>query len=192
MMRDEKSILKRLKAGDVAAIDAIYLSYNKKLYSFTFSLLKDHNESEDLIQDVFVTLWEKRDQINPDLKFENYLFTICYNSARKFFRRKNIEYKVKDYLLKNSPESIPETENTVIYNELMDMVERAVEKLPPRRKLVFKLSRQEYMQIKEIAESLSISSRTAESHLTKALSFIKKELEKASLLFLLYFYLFIF
>ena len=73
----------------------------------------------------------------------------------------------------------------------MDMVERAVEKLPQKRKLVYKLSRQEYMQIKEIAESLSISSRTAESHLSKALSFIKQELEKTSLLSLLYFYLFV-
>jgi RNA polymerase sigma-70 factor (family 1) len=191
-MLDEKSILKRLKDGDMAAIDAIYHHYSKKLYSFTFSLLKDHSQSEDLVQDVFVTLWMKRDQINPDLKFENYLFTICYNSVRKFFRRKNIEHKVKDYLLKNSPDSIPETANTVMCNELMEMVERAVDKLPPRRKLVFKLSRQEYMQIKEIAESLSISTRTAESHLTKALGFIKKELGKASLLTLLYFYLFVF
>lgn len=190
-MLDEKSILKRLRAGDMAAIDAIYHSYSKKLYAFTFSLLKDHSQSEDLVQDVFVTLWIKRDQVNPDLNFENYLFTICYNSVRKFFRRKNIEHKVKDYLLKNSPESIPETANTVICNELMEMVERAVEKLPPKRKLVFKLSRQEYMQIKEIAESLSISTRTAETHLTKALGFIKRELDKASLLTLLYFYLFI-
>ena len=71
------------------------------------------------------------------------------------------------------------------------MVESAVEKLPPRRKLVYKLSRQEYMQIKEIAESLSISSRTAECHLYKALSFIKQELDKASLLSLLFFHLFI-
>ena len=176
----------------MAAIDAIYHSYSKKLYSFTFSLLKDHVQSEDLVQDVFVTLWEKREQINPDLKFENYLITICYNSARKFFRKKKIENKVKEYLLKNSPESIPETANAVIYNELMDLVDRAVEKLPPKRKLVFQLSRQESKQIKEIAESLSISSRTAESHLTKALRFIKLELEKASLLSLLYFYLFIF
>jgi RNA polymerase sigma-70 factor (ECF subfamily) len=181
-MRDEKSILKRLKTGDIAAIDAIYNLYSRKVYSFAFSLLKDHNLSEDLMQDVFVKLWEKREQINPDLKFENYLFTICYNSALQYFRRKSVELKVKDYLLKNAPESISETTNTVICNELMDIVERSVEKLPPRRKLVYKLSRQEYMQIKEIAESLSISPRTAESHLTKALSFIKQELEKASLL----------
>ena len=101
-----------------------------------------------------------------------------------------MEHKVKDYLVKNLPESIPETSNTVICNELVEIVDRAVEKLPPKRKLVYKLSRQEYLQIKEIAERMSISPRTAESHLTKALGFIKQELEKTSLLPLLYFYLF--
>jgi len=175
----------------MAAFDAIYQLYSKKLYSFAFSLLKDHYHSEELVQDVFVTLWEKREQINTDLQFENYLFTICYNSARKFFRKKKIENKVKDYLLKNAPKSIPETANTVIYNELMELVDRTVEKLPPKRKAVFKLSRQEGKQIKEIAEKLNISSRTVETHLTKALRLIKQELEKASLLSLLYFYLFL-
>ncbi len=173
------------------AFDLIYQAYCKKLYSFAFSLLKDHNQAEELVQDVFVTLWEKRGLINTDLHFENYIFTICYNSARKFFRRKKIENKVKDYLLKNSPESIPETINTVIYNELMSLVDRSVAKLPPKRKAVFILSRQEGKQIKEIAEKLNISSRTAETHLTKALKFIKKEMEKVSLLALLYFYMFI-
>jgi len=190
-MQEEKSILKRLRAGDVAAIDDIYEKYSKKLYSFTYSLLKDHQQSEDLVQDVFVTMWEKREQINPELRFENYLLTICYNSIRKFFRQKNIENKVKDYLANNLPENIPETSNTVIYNELMDLVNKAVEKLPKQRKTVFKLSRQENMQIKAIAENLSISPRTAESHLSKALGFIRQELEKATLLSLLYFYLFL-
>ncbi len=189
-MQDEKSILKRLKAGNMDAFDIIYRKYSKKLYSFTFSLLKDHDQSEELVQDVFVTLWAKREQINTDLQFENYIFTICYNSARKFFRRKRVEHRVKDYLLKNSPESIPETTNTVIYNELMQLIDRTVEKLPPKRKAVFKMSRQEGKQIKEIAAKLEISSHTVESHLSKALKFIKEELEKASLLSLLYFYLF--
>lgn len=89
IMQDEKSILKRLKAGNMDAFDMIYRKYSKKMYSFTFSLLKDHDQSEELVQDVFVTLWAKREQINTDLQFENYIFTICYNSARKFFRRKS-------------------------------------------------------------------------------------------------------
>ena len=77
-MPDVKYILKRLKTGDMAAFDAIYQLYSKKLYSFAFSLLKDHYHSEELVQDVFVTLWEKREQINTDLQFENYLFTYLF------------------------------------------------------------------------------------------------------------------
>ena len=190
-MQDEKTILKRLKDGDIAAIDDIYKRYSRKLYSFTYSMLKDHDQSADLVQDVFVKLWEKREQINPELRFENYLLTICYNSIRKFFRRKNIENKVKDYLLNNLPESIPDTSNELIYNELIELVERTVEKLPTKRKTVFKLSRHENMQIKAIAENMNISPRTAESHLSKALGFIKQELEKTTLFSLLYFYLFL-
>jgi len=174
----------------MTAFDCIYHFYSKKLYSFAFSLLKDHDQSEEMVQDVFVTLWEKREQINTDLKFENYIFTICYNSARKFFRRKKIENKLKDYLLRNAPEIIPESTDTIIFNELMDMAESIIEKLPPKRLTVFKLSRKEGKQVKEIAEIMSISPRTVESHLTSAIRFIKQELEKASLLALLYFYLF--
>ncbi len=191
-MLSEKLILNRMKQGDMAAFDAIYHNYEKKLYAFAFGLLKDHDQSEELVQDVFVTLWQKKEQINPDLHFENYLFTICYNSIRKFFRRKKIESKVKDYLLKNSPECIPETSNELIYNELIDLLNHTVEKLPNKRKKVFKLSRQEGKGIKEIAEKLNISSRTVETHLSKALKFIKQEFENASLLSLLYFYLFVF
>ena len=175
----------------MAAFDAIYHNYSRKLYSFTYSLLKDHEQSEELVQDVFVTLWEKREQINTELRFENYLFTICYNSVRKFFRKKKIEKKVRDYLLKNSPENISETANTIIYNELMDLVNRTIEKMPAKRKTAFKLSRQEGKTIKEIAERMNISSRTVETHLTKALKFIKQELSGASLLSILYYYLFI-
>ena len=184
-------MISRLRAGDMIAFDVIYRNYSKKLYAFAFGLLKDHDQAEELVQDVFVTLWEKREQINPELHFDNYLFTICYNAVRKFFRKKKMENRVKEYLLKNTPESIPETSNTIIYNELLDLVERTADRLPEKRRAVFKLSRQEGLQIKEIAERLNISSRTAETHLAKALKFIKKEMEKVSILTLLYFYLFL-
>lgn len=190
--KEQLHIVKRLRSGDIIAFDVIYRSYSPKLYSFAFSLLKDHDQSEELVQDVFVTLWEKREQINTDLSFENYLFTICYNSIRKFFRKKKLEKKVIDYLIRNTPESISATSQTVIYNELIELVDRTIDRLPAKRRTVFKLSRQEGMKIKEIAEKLNISSRTVETHLTKALRFIKDELEKVSILSALYFYLFLY
>ena len=181
MTTTERTILINLRSGDLKSFDTIYHRFNKKLYSFSFSFLKDHEQADEMVQDVFVSLWEKREQINPELPFENYLITICYNSIRKFFRRRKIENKVMDYLSKNVPESITETGNTVIYNELMELVERTVNNMPPKQKTVYKLSRQEGIEIKEIAERLNISSRTVETHLTNALKIIRMELGKISL-----------
>lgn len=190
-MSEEKTIIKKFKEGDAAAFDAIYHKYSKKLYNFAYGLLKDPDSAGEMVQEVFVTLWEKRNQVDITFSFENYIFTIAYNSIRKFFRKKSMENKVKDYLLKNSPEVIESIDGSIIYNELLELANKTIEKLPPKRKTVYKLSRHEGMRIKEIASRLNISTRTAENHLAKALKFLKEELAGISLLTLLFYYLFL-
>lgn len=190
-MSEEKTTIIKFKEGDAAAFDSIYHQYSKKLYNFANGLIKDHDIAGEIVQEVFVNLWEKRHQVDITLNFENYIFTIAYNSIRKYFRKKSIEQKVKDYLLNNSPEVIENNDGTIIYNELLELANISIEKLPPKRKIVYKLSRQEGMKIKEIAGKLNISTRTAENHLSKALKFLKKELASISLLTFLFYYLFV-
>ena len=175
-MSEEKVILKQFQVGDVAAFDKIYHQYSKKLYNFAFALIRDYDTGAEIVQDVFVTLWEKHEQVNTELNFNNYIFTITYNSIRKHFRNKSIETKVKDYLLTSTSENIENTDGAIIYNELLDLANKTIEKLPPKRKMVYKLSRQEGMRVKEIATHLNISPRTAENHLAKALKFLEREL----------------
>ena len=191
MMSETKTIVNKFKAGDAAAFDAIYNMHSKKLYNFAYGLLKDHDSAGEMVQEVFVTLWEKRNQVDVSLNFENYIFTITYNSIRKFFRKKSMENKVKDFLLKNSPEVIENADASIIYNELFELANKTIEKLPPKRKTVYKLSRHEGMTIKEIACKLNISTRTAENQLAKALKYLKEELQTLSLLTLLFYYLFL-
>jgi len=190
-MQPDKKIIKRFKEGDAEAFDAIYHNYSKKMFHFALGLVKDEDISKDLVQEVFVNLWEKRGQVDLNLNFDNYIFTIAYNSVRKYFRKKSIETKVIDHLVKNSPEIIESVDGTVIYNELLELASKTIENLPPKRKIVYKLSRQEGMKIKEIASKLNISTRTAENHLAKALKYLKEELSGISLLTLLFFYLFL-
>lgn len=184
-------IIKRFKEGDVEAFDEIYHIYSKKMFHFALGMIKDQDISKDLVQEVFVNLWEKRDQLDPGLNFDNYLFTIAYNSIRKFFRKRSIETKFVDQIVNKSPELIESVEGTVIYNELIELASKTIENLPPKRKMVYKLSRQEGMKIKEIASKLDISPRTAENHLSKALKYLKKELAGITLLMLLFFHLFL-
>ncbi len=175
-MVEEKVILKQFKVGDVAAFDRIYHQYSKKLYNFAFAHIKDYDKGVEIVQEVFVTLWERHEQVNTELNFRNYIFTITYNSIRKYFRNKSIETKVKDHLLYNSPEMIENTDGPIMYDELLDLANKTIERLPPKRKMVYKLSRQEGLRAKEIASMLNISTRTAENHLAKALKFLEKEL----------------
>jgi len=190
-VQPDNKIIKRFKEGDAEAFDAIYHNYSKKMFHFALGLVKDEDISKDLVQEVFVNLWEKRGQVDLNLNFDNYIFTIAYNSVRKYFRKKSIETKVIDHLVKNSPEIIESVDGTVIYNELLELASKTIENLPPKRKIVYKLSRQEGMKIKEIASKLNISTRTAENHLAKALKYLKEELSGISLLTLLFFYLFL-
>lgn len=187
----EKGIIEKFTKGNARAFDEIYHQYSKKVYNFALGLLKDKDIAGEIVQVVFVNLWEKRNNVDITLNFENYLFTMAYNAIRKYFRKKSIETKVKDFLLKNSPEFIEDTDGVVIYNELLELANKTIEKLPPKRKIVYKLSRQEGMKIKEIAGRLNISPRTAETHLSKALKYLKEELISISLLTLLFYHLFI-
>ena len=190
-MSVDKKTIKKYKDGDVEAYDAIYRHYSGKILRFTRVLVKNEDISRDLVQEVFISLWEKRDQVDPNLNFENYIFTITYNAVRKFFRKKSLETRVMDQFFRESPEVFDNVDREVIYNELLDLANRAIEKLPPRRKTVYKLSRQEGMKIREIADKLNISPRTAEHHLASALKFLKDELSGNSLLAMLFFFLFL-
>ena len=176
IMSEEQVILKQFQVGNVAAFDSIYRQYSKKLYNFAFGIIRDYDTGAEIVQEVFVTLWEKHEQVNTELNFRNYIFTITYNSIRKHFRNKSIEMRVKDYLLNNSSESIENTDRFIMYDELLDLANKTIERLPPKRKMVYKLSREEGMKAKEIATKLNISTRTAENHLAKALKFLEKEL----------------
>jgi len=191
MTKDIQKTIKEFKAGDATAFDTIYHMYSKKLYRFAFGLLKDHDLASEMVQEVFVNLWIKRDQVVITLNLENYIFTITYNSIRRYFRRKSIENKVKSYLLNNSPDFIKGTDESVIFDELLEIANSSIEKLPDKRKTVYKLSRQEGLKIKEIASTLNISPRTVETHLSKALKFLKEELAGISLIAALFYYLFI-
>ena len=96
-----------------------------------------------------------------------------------------------DRLIEKTPEFIEDTDSKVIYSELLDLANKSIDKMPPKRKIVYKLSRQEGMKIKEIATKLKISNRTVENHLAKSLKFLKEELANISLVYLIFFYLFI-
>ena len=185
----EAKLVKSLSKGNILAFNTIFKEYSGRLYRFVNGYLKSDAEAEEMIQEIFTMIWEKRKDLKEELSFKSYLFTIAFNMIRKYFRSKAV---VSQYLHSGIGEDIDmQTSINISYNSLYDYISGLVNQLPERRKLIFIKSRFEGQSIKEIADELSISHKTVENQLTDALKFIRKNLKKEQMAVILFFVLFL-
>lgn len=173
----DEILIKGLHRGEKIYIDHIYYSYNKRIYGFAYSLLKNREESFDVVHEVFIHLWEKRNELREDTKLEALLFTITRNTVLSIFRKKASQQKyITEYLHSNSARYDNSTEEDVAFAFLNERLHSIVLKLPPKRREVFILSREKGLTNKEISNKLNIAEKTVEDHITRALAFFKKNI----------------
>ena len=185
---DEKSLVKQLSKGNLLAFNTLFQKYSSRLYYFAFRYLKSEDEAEELVQEVFTIIWEKRRNLKEELSFKSFLFTISFNIIKKHFRART--YLSEYYKKIANIETDTVTSQKIIYNSLFQFLNELVNKLPERRREIFIKSRFEGLSIKEIAKNLGISHKTVENQLTDALKYIRANLEKESIQVILFFILF--
>jgi RNA polymerase sigma-70 factor (ECF subfamily) len=190
--KSNTELIKLLKKGDIAAFDAIYNKYCHKLHQFVFMYLKQEEDAEEVVQEVFIKIWESREKVDVYLSFESFLFTIAYNSTMSLLRKRVSETKSREYL--KSLQKI-ETEEKVIdeiqYNELNNKVQSLLEQLSPRQSEIYLLSREEGLSHKEIAIKLNISESTVNNHLVTILKFLKSNIDSSLFINSLFIFLFL-
>jgi len=186
-----KSIINGIIKGEVKAFDKIFEIYNQKLYRFAKSILKNREDAKDVVQEVFVRIWQNRNEIKEYSTFKSYLFTIAYNIIVDHFRKRLKDKKYKDFLEANINEVDSSQEKHIEFSDLNKLYEQSVEQLPPRRKLIYKMNRNEGLTYKEIAERLNISRNTVRNQMAKTLQFLRKKIGKETLLVMLFCHLFI-
>jgi len=190
--RENDSILiEKVVKGDPTAFDQIFEKYHRKVYLFSLRNFRNKEDAEGAVQDVFYNLWKDREQLKRLNDLEAWIFSICLNIIRKHFRRLAIEKKHLKEIVDNYLDSDNSTGTEVEYRDLLDKTENIINKLPPRQKTIFLLSRKKLMSNLEISEKLKISKRTVDNQLTKSKAFVRKALFDGSLLPVLFFYLFI-
>ena len=187
---NDNELVDRLYKGDIEAFDLIYAKYASRLYAFGKKYLGSDIEAEELVQTVFLKLWENHKKLKRELSFKSYLFTIAYNNICKIFRKKYYQEKFIESTLSDSLPYIEETEQSIDYNSVLEKVYQLIEQLPPRQKSVFLKSRNEGLSSKEIAQELGLSSGTVDNYISGALKFIRSRLDTESLPVLLLFSLF--
>lgn len=167
-----------LTLNDEAAFSELYVRYKDKLYYFCLHLLKSKEEANDIVQEIFIRIWESRNFINPDLSFSSFLYTMARNRILNYFRDIDIDEKVKEILATQKVTEEEAIDSKIIYTEYQVILQNAISQLPPQRRKIFNMSRIESISHKEIASELGISVNTVQEHISEALKFIKAYFSK--------------
>ena len=169
-------LVERLQNNEEGALTIIYKEYWEIMFLAAYNLVKDRSVCEDIVQEVFISLWQRREKIQIKVSLKSYLYTsTVYKVYDHFNKNKKM---AKDELFDNFENKIetsnPETK--LMHQELMNYLDAIVDTLPEKCKEVYKLSRENMLSNKEIAEQLNISQRTVEGHISRALKILKESL----------------
>lgn len=178
-----------LKSGNILVFNHIFEIYSSKLFLFAKAYLGTVEDSEELVQEVFTILWEKRAQLKSGFSFRSYIFTIAFNIIKKHFKQKALFRKFAQEELLNEVTNEPQQE--IDYHSLKNYVLELAATLPAKRREVFIKSRFEGLSNKEIADELGLTKKTIENHLNLALKEIKNKMERGKLPIILFYFMFI-
>ena len=157
------------------AFELIYNQYYNMLCNYAMRITYDRNSAEDVVQEVILELWNRKDKLSPDAAVIPYLKRSVYNRSLNLVRSKAMNFDSDEGLIYES-DNTPGADQELIGSELKTKISNIVASLPERCRIVFALSRYEEKSYKEIAEELNISVKTVENQISKALKILKKKL----------------
>ncbi len=177
-MKEEIYHLQRLAAGDESGFDYVFSKYHVKIYRYVAKFVKSPVDVEEITADTFVLLWKKRQKLRLDQPIGGLLFKIsrdlCLSYLRKVARDKSLREQYLDFY----SAAHPTAEDEILFQENVQIAQRAVGELPPKRRLVFQMRYVENMENHQIATQLGISPNTVRVHLVKASKFVRSYIRK--------------
>jgi RNA polymerase sigma-70 factor (family 1) len=187
-LSDDK-LINLLKESDHSAYNEIYHRYFYLTYVHAYKKLRDEEQAKDIVQDVFATLWFKRDFNLPQSNLAGYLFTAVRNKVFDLFAHEQVKTKhidsLKDYLSRNANQP---TDHLIRENQLKAYIDKEIQALPPKMRIIFEMSRNEHLTHKEIADSLNTTENNVTTQISNALRILRTKLGMIAFFFALYWF----
>jgi RNA polymerase sigma-70 factor (family 1) len=186
ILHNEPELFRRITEGDAEAFRQVYVYYFPRLYPFVFRIVKDGHLAEEIIQQGFTTLWEKRDSFTETTFLGAWLYKVVTNLCLKHLQQLSRERRLLEVYRHKIDVNSDHTQELLAYRQQVALIERAVSRMPPQRQRIYRLSRQEGWSHREIATNLRLSARTVNNQLVKALKFIEDFLRSATAVLLIW------
>ncbi len=171
-----KDIVRAINKSDLKTFEHVFKEYYAMLCNFAYSYLKDEVQAEEIVQEVFYKIWEKRRTLRIKSSLKSYLMQAVKNTALKQIRHEQISNKYKDYAIHVDNKATIDPAEELNAKELAGIIRKTINDLPERCREIFTMSRYEGLKYSEIAKKLSISVKTVEANMGKALKIFREKL----------------
>lgn len=176
--QQEQELVLLLRNADEKAFRAIFDLHQPKLYLYCLKHLESSEEAEEMVQDIFIKLWENRETLDPNSHLGAWFHTLAKNKLINHWKRTSLSASYLKRKRLSAEEASNQTENSIDFANYLELTNAAIAKLPTQRQLIFRMSRQEDLSSQEIANSLGISKHTVKSQLVKALKYLRASFDK--------------
>jgi RNA polymerase sigma-70 factor (ECF subfamily) len=170
---DDSLLVTRIRQDDKYAFKSLYQRYSKKIYFFSLKYLGNNIEAEELVQSVFINVWEKRNYLDPTNSVKSYIYKAAANYIYNYLKKKSIHARFVDSQINKDEVLTNLTYEQVLFNDLEKSINSIVGILPPQQQKIFQLNRNEGLTNDEIASKLDLSVRTVENQMYRALKTIR-------------------
>jgi RNA polymerase sigma-70 factor (ECF subfamily) len=178
MVLKEHLQLRKIQKGDIAAFEALFHQYYSGLCGYSESLVGIKEVAEEVVQDVFFNIWKNRETLRIRQSLQSYLYRAAYNNSMMHLRKMRREHFMEDLSRPESRVDEPDPSQLIQLDEVSDLITKTLEGLPERTREIFRLNRQEGLKYREIALKLSISEKTVEANMGKALKALRNSMQR--------------
>ncbi|SDL63299.1 RNA polymerase sigma-70 factor [Kriegella aquimaris] len=173
----ESLLVIELSKGNEKAFRALFEMYRKDVYSYSLSLLKSSANAKEIVQDVFMKVWLHRENLNPELSFKSFLFTITRNLSFNFLQKAVNDRNLRLAIFQKTQKFHNPIDRQIQDAEYESMRKRAIEGLSPKQRIIFNMSREESKSYQEISSELGISVSTVKNQMSKSLALVRNFLQ---------------
>jgi len=175
-MNSDSEIIRRIRQGDKQEFEKLFRSSYVSLVRYAKRILKDHDTAEEIVQDLFFRLWQDRGNLMIESSLNGYLFRSVHNRSLHFLEHQKVVDRHAGEIAASADQTAEPVTEAIYYSELQSKVARVLERLPERCSVIFRMSRFEGLKYNEIAEKLSVSLKTVEANMGRALKEFRKVL----------------